>query len=56
MNQVDLYTVKEFLGHSRVTTTEIYAHLNQEYKQKRIERLSFSQTLFKEWPNAGLPS
>ena len=40
MNQVDLYTIKEFLGHSRVTTTEIYTHINQEHKLNNIEKLS----------------
>jgi len=40
MNNVDLYTIKEFLGHSRVTTTEIYTHISQEFKQSSIERLT----------------
>jgi site-specific recombinase XerD len=40
MNNVDLYTIKEFLGHSRVTTTEIYTHINQEFKQSNIEKLT----------------
>jgi integrase len=40
MNGVDLYTVKEFLGHSRVTTTEIYAHLSQKHKRHAIEKIS----------------
>lgn len=40
MNNVDLFTIKEFLGHSRVTTTEIYTHISQEFKQNSIERIS----------------
>jgi integrase len=40
MNYVDLYTIKEFLGHSRVTTTEIYTHISQEFKWSSIERLT----------------
>jgi len=40
MNNVDLYTIKEFLGHSRVTTTEIYTHISQEFKLSSIERLT----------------
>jgi len=40
MNNVDLYTIKEFLGHSRVTTTEIYTHSNLDLKQNNIERIT----------------
>jgi len=40
MNNVDLYTIKEFLGHSRVTTTEIYTHISQKFKLKSIEKLT----------------
>ena len=40
MNNVDLYTIKEFLGHSRVTTTEIYTHVSQEYKLNSIEKIT----------------
>ena len=39
MNNVDLYTIKEFLGHSRVATTEIYTHVSQEYKLNSIEKV-----------------
>tara|TARA_Y100000591_G_C21814771_1_gene689998 strand:- start:532 stop:1653 length:1122 start_codon:yes stop_codon:yes gene_type:complete len=39
MNGVDLYTVKEFLGHQRISTTEIYAHLSNEFKKKSIEKI-----------------
>ena len=39
MHNIDLYTVKEFLGHSQITTTEIYAHISHEFKQKNIEKL-----------------
>lgn len=38
MNSVDLYTIKEFLGHSKITTTEIYTHVSQGHKQKSIKR------------------
>jgi integrase len=40
MSGVELYAVKHFLGHSRVTTTEIYAHLSQRHQQTAIEKLS----------------
>jgi site-specific recombinase XerD len=39
LNGVDLLTIKEFLGHSRVTTTEIYTHLNQTFKADAIKKL-----------------
>ncbi|TSA27414.1 MAG: hypothetical protein D4R68_05620 [Ignavibacteriales bacterium] len=34
---VSLYTIKELLGHSSISTTEIYAHLNLETLQKAIK-------------------
>ena len=40
MNGVDLYTLKDLLGHTRVTTTEIYAHLNREHKKNAVEKIS----------------
>jgi len=39
MNGVDLYTVKELLGHSSIKTTEIYAHLSSQFKQAAIEKI-----------------
>lgn len=39
LNGVDILTIKEFLGHSRVTTTEIYTHLNQMFKSDQIQKL-----------------
>lgn len=38
-NGVELYNVKELLGHSSVKTTEIYAHLNLEALQKSVKVL-----------------
>lgn len=39
MKGVDLYTVKELLGHASIVTTQIYAHLSDEHKQKAVEGL-----------------
>ena len=39
MNGVDLYTVKSFLGHKDIKTTEIYAHLSNEFRQSAIEKI-----------------
>lgn len=36
-NKVELYNVKELLGHSSITTTEIYAHLNLDALEKSIK-------------------
>lgn len=38
-NGVDLYTVSKLLGHSSITTTEIYAHLSPNTYQKAITHL-----------------
>ncbi|KPU42713.1 tyrosine recombinase XerC [Oxobacter pfennigii] len=34
---IPLVYIRDFLGHSSVTTTEIYARLNDEIKRKAIE-------------------
>lgn len=39
MAGVDLYTVKELMGHSTVQMTESYAHLAPEHKANAVERL-----------------
>ena len=33
---VSLYTIKELLGHSSISTTEIYSHLNMETLREAI--------------------
>lgn len=38
-NGVDLYVIKELLGHSSITTTEIYAHLRPFNHQQAINQL-----------------
>jgi integrase len=40
MKGVDLNTVRELMGHSDITTTQIYAHLAPEYKLKAVEVLN----------------
>ena len=37
---VDLYVVKELLGHSSINTTQIYSHLNMESLRTAVNRLS----------------
>lgn len=39
-NNVNLVYIRDFLGHTSVTTTEIYAKANPEVKRKAIENLS----------------
>lgn len=36
---VPLYTIKELLGHSSISTTEIYSHLNMETLREAIGKL-----------------
>ncbi|CAN0527981.1 unnamed protein product [Scytosiphon promiscuus] len=40
MNQVDLVSVKELLGHSSISTTMIYSHVSEDYKEKTVDRLA----------------
>ena len=40
-----LYTLKELLGHSSVTTTEIYSHLAADYKADQMALLSFTRPI-----------
>lgn len=40
MSGVDLYTVKELLGHSTIQMTERYAHLASSHKAKAVELLA----------------
>ncbi|NCS90569.1 MAG: tyrosine-type recombinase/integrase [Ignavibacteria bacterium] len=37
---INLYTIKELLGHSSITTTEIYSHLNMDSLKEAIETLN----------------
>lgn len=41
MNGVSLYAVKEFLGHSTIKMTEIYAHLSPDYLAEEIKKLPY---------------
>ena len=42
---VPLYTIKELLGHSSISTTEIYSHLNMDSLREAIKKLDTSAPL-----------
>ena len=42
---VPLYTIKELLGHSSISTTEIYSHLNMESLREAIKKLDTSSEM-----------
>ena len=44
-NNVNLIYIRDILGHSSVTTTEIYAKANPEIKRKHLEQLSRKMNL-----------
>ncbi len=39
MAGVDLYVIKELMGHSTIQMTERYAHLAPQYKANAVEKL-----------------
>ena len=42
---VSLYTIKELLGHSSISTTEIYSHLNMDSLREAVKMLDTSASL-----------
>ena len=50
---VNLVYIRDFLGHSSVTTTEIYARADSEIKRKAIEKASpdITHNMVGEWEN-----
>jgi len=45
MNQVDLVSIKELLGHSSISTTMIYSHVSDDHKKKTVAKLPW----VREW-------
>jgi site-specific recombinase XerD len=41
INGISLYTVSQLLGHSKIETTMIYAHLSKEHLKNSVEHLNF---------------
>jgi len=41
---VDIVTVKELLGHSKISTTMRYAHSNDEARRRAVQRLRSEET------------
>ena len=39
MNQVDLVSIKELLGHTSISTTMIYSHISNEHKSNSVSKL-----------------
>ena len=37
---VNLYVIKELLGHSSISTTEIYSHLNVDSLREAVDKLN----------------
>lgn len=53
---VDLYTVKELLGHSELAMTERYSHLAPDTLAGAVERRSSAETMsLKSYVSAGFP-
>lgn len=49
---VPLYTIKELLGHSSISTTEIYSHLNLETLREAIAKFDERSSKDEEKVNA----
>ncbi|MCL4550116.1 MAG: tyrosine-type recombinase/integrase [Bacteroidetes bacterium] len=49
---VPLYTIKELLGHSSVSTTEIYSHLNMDSLREAISKFDVRSSKYEEKENA----
>ncbi|HPH46595.1 MAG TPA: tyrosine-type recombinase/integrase, partial [Chryseolinea sp.] len=40
INDIDIITVRDWLGHKSVTTTEIYAKMADQYKDQNMKKLN----------------
>lgn len=54
MRVTDMNTVSELLGHSDITSTQIYCHPNEDDKKKAIEEIDGYMSLTKEQKNKTL--
>ena len=41
----DIYALKEIMGHSKISTTERYAHLDEEYRLELVQKMQESFTM-----------
>jgi site-specific recombinase XerD len=41
INGISIYTVSKLLGHSKIETTMIYAHLSKEHLKASVDSLKF---------------
>jgi site-specific recombinase XerD len=48
MAGVDLYTIKELLGHHEIKTTMIYAHLSSAHLDQALTKLGFATKMHPE--------
>lgn len=53
MAGVDLYTVKEILGHKTLTMTARYSHLSPGHQRQALERLADRKATPEQAPNSG---